>query len=167
MTDETAAAAAGETEQPRRTVALRKIYVKDMSFESPMAPQVFTAADLKPTSNLNLRTTHRKLDDQPIFEMVLTLTLDSKVGDDTVFLIELHQAGLFQIEGFNDAEAAQILGTFCPNTLFPYAREAIASAVQRGGFPEFLLQPIDFDGLWARNQAEQAAAAQQAAGDTH
>ncbi|MEM1438304.1 MAG: protein-export chaperone SecB [Pseudomonadota bacterium] len=168
MTDDTAtAAAAGETAQPQRTVALRKIYVKDMSFESPMAPQIFTASELKPTSNLNLRSTHRKLEDQPIYEMVLTLTLDSKVGDDTVFLVELHQAGLFQIEGFNDAEAAQILGTFCPTTLFPYAREVISSAVLRGGFPEFLLQPIDFDGLWARSQAEQAAAAQQAAGDTH
>jgi preprotein translocase subunit SecB len=162
MTDETAAA--GET--PQRTVALRKIYIKDMSFESPIAPQVFTRTDLKPASNLNLRTSHRKLDDQPIYEMVLTLTIDSKTGDETVFLIELQQAGLFQIEGFSEAETAQILGTFCPTTLFPYAREAVSSAIQRGGFPEFLLQPIDFDGLWARSQAEQAAAAQ-AAGDTH
>lgn len=162
MTDETAAA--GDTQ--RRAVALRKIYLKDLSFESPMAPQVFTQADLKPTSNLNLRTTHRKLDEQPIYEMVLTLTLDAKIGDETVFLIELHQAGLFQIEGFSNEETQQILGTFCPNTLFPYAREAISGAVQRGGFPEFLLQPIDFDGLWARTQAEQANA-QQAAGEAH
>ena len=167
MTDETAATgatAAGDA--PQRAVALRKIYIKDMSFESPMAPQVFTQAELKPASNLNLRTTHRKVDDQPIYEMILTLTLDAKVGEDTVFLVELHQAGLFQIEGFSDAETAQILGTFCPTTLFPYAREAISNAIQRGGFPEFLLQPIDFDGLWARSQAEQAAA-QQAAGDAH
>lgn len=162
MTDETAAA--GET--PQRSVALRKVYIKDLSFESPIAPQVFTRADLKPSANLNLRTSHRKLDEQPIYEMVLTLTIDSKSGEDTVFLVELHQAGLFQIEGFNEAETAQILGTFCPNTLFPYAREAISNAVQRGGFPEFLLQPIDFDGLWQRSQAEQAAAAQ-AAGEAH
>ena len=131
-----------------------------------MAPQVFTQADLKPTSNLNLRTTHRKLDEQPIYEMVLTLTLDAKVGDDTVFLVELHQAGLFQIEGFSNEETQQILGTFCPNTLFPYAREAVSTAVQRGGFPEFLLQPIDFDALWARSKAEQANA-QPAAGGAH
>lgn len=166
MTDETAATGATD-EAPQRSVALRKIYIKDLSFESPQAPQVFTRADLKPAANLNLRTSHRKLDDeQPIYEMVLTLTIDSKSGDDTFFLVELHQAGLFQIEGFNEAETAQILGTFCPNTLFPYAREAISDAIRRGGFPEFLLQPIDFDGLWARGQAEQAAAAQ-AAGDAH
>ena len=163
MTEETAAAGEAAT----RSVALRKIYVKDLSFESPMAPQVFTKAELKPTSNLNLRTAHRKLDDQPIYEMVLTLTVDSKVGDDTIFLVELQQAGLFQIEGFNDAEIAQILGTFCPNTLFPYARETISNLVQRGGFPEFLLQPIDFDGLWARGQAEQAQAQAQAGGEAH
>ena len=162
MNDQTAAT--GDT--PQRSVTLRKFYIKDLSFESPMAPEVFTRTELKPASNLNLRTTHRKLDDQPIYEMTLTLTLDSKVDDETVFLVELHQAGLFQIEGFNEAETAQILGTFCPNTLFPYAREAISSVIQRGGFPEFLLQPIDFDGLWARSQAEQAAAAQ-AAGDAH
>lgn len=162
MTDENAAAG----EAPQRSVTLRKIYIKDMSFESPIAPQVFTRADLKPTANLNLRTSHRKLEDQPLYEMVLTLTIDSKTGDETVFLVELHQAGLFQIDGFSEAETAQILGTFCPATLFPYAREAISNAVLRGGFPEFVLQPIDFDGLWARGQAERAAAAQ-AAGDAH
>lgn len=162
MTDETAAA--GET--PQRSVALRKIYIKDMSFESPIAPQVFTRGDLKPSTNLNLRTSHRKLEDQPIYEMVLTLTIDSKTGDETLFLVELQQAGLFQIQGFSEAETAQILGTFCPTTLFPYAREAVSNAVLRGGFPEFLLQPIDFDSLWARSQAEQAAAAQ-ATGDAH
>lgn len=166
MTDETAAT--GATSDPaQRSVALRKIYIKDLSFESPQAPTVFTQADLKPAANLNLRTTHRKLDDkQPIYEMVLTLTIDSKSGDETLFLVELQQAGLFQIDGFNEAETAQLLGTFCPNTLFPYAREAISDAIRRGGFPEFLLQPIDFGELWQRGQAEQAAAAR-AAGDAH
>ena len=164
MTDENDAAATGD--QPRRAVALRKIYIKDLSFESPMAPQVFTLAELKPTSNLNLRTSQSKLEEQPIYEMVLTLTLDSKVEDKTVFLIEVQQAGLFQIEGFSEEETQQILGTFCPSTLFPYAREAISNAIQRGGFPEFLLQPIDFDALWQRSKAEHAAAAQ-AAGETH
>ena len=158
MTDENQpqvdGAATGQA--PSRTIALRKIYIKDMSFESPMAPQVFTETELQPNTNLNLRTTHRKLGDQPVYEMVLTLTLESKVGDDVIFLVELQQAGLFQIVGFNEAEIAQILATFCPTQLFPYAREAISSAVQRGGFPEFLLQPIDFDGLYARSQAEQA-----------
>ncbi len=172
MTDDTAATGAtGATSDPsQRSVALRKIYIKDLSFESPQAPMVFTQPDLKPAANLNIRTSHRKLDeDQPIYEMVLTLTIDSKSGDETLFLVELHQAGLFQIDGFSEAETAQLLGTFCPNTLFPYAREAVSDAVRRGGFPEFLLQPIDFDGLWARGQAEQAAqaAAAQAAGDAH
>ena len=165
MTEATGAPGA-TGDQQRRAVALRKLYIKDLSFESPMAPDVFTRTELKPATNLNLRTSHRKLDDQPVYEMVLTLTLDSKVGEDTIFLVELHQAGLFQIEGFSEAETAQILGTFCPNSLFPYAREAISSAVQRGGFPEFLLQPIDFDALWARSQAEQAGDVP-AQGETH
>ncbi len=158
MSEENAAA----DTQPRRVVALRKLYIKDMSFESPEAPQIFTQADFRPQTNLNLRTEHRKVGEEPLYEMVLTLTLDAKLEDKTVFLVELQQAGLFFIDGYNDNELGMILGTFCPNSLFPYAREAISGAVQRGGFPEFILQPIDFDALYARSQAEAAKQAEAA-----
>lgn len=160
------AAAATTDQQPRRQVAMRKLYVKDMSFESPAAPEVFAKADFRPQTNLNLRTTHRKVDEEGLYEMVLTLTLDAKVEEETVFLVELQQAGLFIIQGYNETETTVILGTFCPNSLFPFAREVITSAIQRGGFPEFILQPIDFDALYARSQAERAKQ-EQAGAETH
>ncbi|MFK8052353.1 MAG: protein-export chaperone SecB [Woeseiaceae bacterium] len=157
---------AATNEQPARQVALRKIYLKDMSFESPAAPEVFNDKDFRPATDMNIRTSHTKLDGN-FYEMTLTLTLDAKIKDDTAFLVELQQAGIFQIEGYEDSEIGIILGTFCPNTLFPYAREAISNAVQRGGFPEFLLQPIDFDGLFARSQQEKAQAEAQASQESH
>ncbi|MEL7311588.1 MAG: protein-export chaperone SecB [Pseudomonadota bacterium] len=145
----------GETQQPGREVGLRKIYVKDLSFEAPGAPGVFTRQDFRPATNMNLRTSNTKMDDD-LYEAVLTLTLDAKFEGDTAFLVEIQQAGVFHLKGYSDQELNMILGTFCPNTLFPYAREAISGAVQRGGFPELLLQPIDFDALYRRSQMEQA-----------
>lgn len=163
MTDENAAASEATDQQKPRQVGLRKIYVKDMSFESPAAPRIFSQQDFRPMTNLNIRTTHVKLEDT-VYETVLTLTVDAKVGDETAFLVELHQAGIFHIDGYDEAQCAIILGTFCPASLFPYAREAISSAVLRGGFPEFVLQPIDFDGLYARAKQEQDGAGE---GATH
>ena len=162
MTDETPAAGAADQQQSGRQVGLRKIYIKDLSFESPQAPAIFSDTEFRPNTNLNLRTSNRKLNDT-LYEMVLTLTLDAKNNDETAFLVEVQQAGIFHIEGYNDAEVNVILGTFCPNSLFPFAREAVAGAIQRGGFPEFLLQPIDFDGLFARSQQEQARQQQEGA----
>ncbi|MEM7762436.1 MAG: protein-export chaperone SecB [Pseudomonadota bacterium] len=152
--------AAANNEAPARQVGLRKIYVKDMSFESPSAPGIFNDGEFRPVTNMNVRTGQQKIDDT-LYEMTLTLTLDAKMGDDTAFLVELEQAGVFHIDGYTDQEIGVILGTFCPTTLFPYAREAISAAVQRGGFPDFLLQPIDFDGLFARTQQEKARQAQE------
>ena len=151
-----AAAETGSNEgEVQREVGVRKLYVKDFSFESPSAPTVFTRADFRPNTNLNLRTTHTQIDND-LYEAVLTLTLDAKVEGETAFLVELQQAGLFFIRGYNAADIDIILGTYCPATLFPFAREAISGAVQRGGFPDLLLQPIDFDALYRRSQAEAA-----------
>ncbi|MEM7613178.1 MAG: protein-export chaperone SecB [Pseudomonadota bacterium] len=162
MAEENAAA----TEQPRREVGLRKLYIKDLSFESPGAPGIFTKTEFRPQTNLNLRTTHQQIDDT-VFEMTLTLTIDAKIGEETAFLVELQQAGLFHIAGYDEAQRNVILGTFCPNALFPYARETISGAVQRGGFPEFLLQPIDFDALFARSQQEMQKQQQAEASEPH
>jgi preprotein translocase subunit SecB len=99
-------------------------------------------------------------------EVVLTLTVETKHDDKTLFLIELQQAGLFQIAGYTEQEFAAVVGSFCPNLLFPYAREAISGIVSRGGFPELLLQPINFDALYAQSRAElQNRAAQQSAAE--
>lgn len=150
-----------------KSIAINKIYVKDFSFESPKAPSVFRSSDWNPQTDLNLRSSHAAMEgEESIHEVVLTITVDAKDGDTTLFLVEVQQAGLFHIEGYNEEEFAAIVGSFCPNILFPYAREAIATTVTRGGFPEFVLQPINFDALYA--QSRQQAAQQEAAGtETH
>tara|TARA_Y100001970_G_C13745612_1_gene608434 strand:+ start:81 stop:587 length:507 start_codon:yes stop_codon:yes gene_type:complete len=139
-----------------KQLAIQKIYVKDFSFESPKTPQIFSQNDLAPKTDLNLRSTHT-VGSENNHEIVLTITIEAKDDDNTIFLIELHQAGLFHISGYNDEEFKAIVGSFCPNILFPYARETIAGIVSKGGFPEFILQPINFDALYAQGlaQAEQ------------
>lgn len=147
---------------PERQIGIQKIYVKDFSFESPSAPDVFTTGNWTPKTNLNLRSSHSKSDGNN-HEIVLTVTVETKHEDKTLFLVELQQAGLFHITGYSGEEFAAIVGSFCPNVLFPYARETIATAIAKGGFPEFLLQPINFDALYA--QSRQQAAKAQKSGD--
>lgn len=145
-----------EQETPQKQIAIQKLYLKDFSFESPNSPRVFTATDWKPKTNLNLRSAHSPAAEDS-HEVVLTITVDAKHDDTTLFLIEVHQAGLFHIAGYTPEEFDAIVGSFCPATLFPFAREAIASIVARGGFPEFLLQPINFDALYAESKRQAAA----------
>ena len=142
-----------EQEENQRVILLQKIYVKDISFESPSAPDVFTAGEWSPKTDLNLRNTTNRMQDD-IHEVVLTITVNAKHEDKTFFLIEVQQAGLFQLSGYSKEELETITGTFCPSTLFPYAREVIASLVAKGGFPEFLLQPINFDALYAESRKQ-------------
>jgi preprotein translocase subunit SecB len=148
MTDETNGA-------DEKRISIAKIYLKDFSFESPQAPEVFKSGEWSPKTDLNLRSSHTVVDGNH-HEVVLTITVDAKEGDKTVFLIELHQAGLFEVAGYVDEELNAIIGSFCPNILFPYARESIAGIIQKGGFPEFVLQPINFDALYARAREQQA-----------
>ncbi len=140
-----------------KRLAIIKIYVKDFSFESPQAPDVFQSSEWAPQTNLNLRSAH-KTTGENLHEVVLTLTVEAKdkEGEQTLFLVELHQAGLFDIRNYTQEELGALVGSFCPNILFPYARESIASVVQKGGFPEFVLQPINFDALYMQSVAEQA-----------
>ena len=142
--------------EQEKQISIQKIYIKDFSYESPQAPSVFTKSDWEPKTNLNLRSTHSDLGDNN-HDVVLTLTVETKHEDKTLFLVELHQAGIFNISGYEGGELAAVLGSFCPASLFPYARESIASIVAKGGFPEFVLQPINFDALFA--QSQQAAPA--------
>ncbi len=155
-----------EEEKKQRLILLQKIYIKDLSFESPNSPDVFTGGQWSPKTDLNLRSSHSGVRDD-IHEVILTITVNAKHEDKTLFLVEVQQAGLFQIAGYSKEEFEAIVGTFCPNTLFPYAREAVAGIVAKGGFPEFLLQPINFDALYAesRKQAQAQAEAQAAAGN--
>ena len=149
------------TTEEQKHISISKIYVKDFSFESPKAPGVFQSREWKPQTDLNLRSSHTAVEGQDnLHEVVLTITVDAKEGDSTLFLVEVQQAGLFQIDGYGEEEFGAIVGSFCPNVLFPYARETIANTVAKGGFPEFVLQPINFDALYM--QSRQQAAQQQA-----
>lgn len=154
------AAAEGAAQGSDKRISISKIYLKDFSFESPQTPQIFRSGEWKPQTNLNLRSSHSEVEGD-LHEVSLTITVEAKDGDKTLFLVELAQAGIFEIGGYEQAEFDAIIGSFCPNILFPYAREAIAAAVQKGGFPEFVLQPINFDALYM--QSRQQAAAQEAA----
>ena len=136
-----------------KCLSIAKIYLKDLSFESPMSPDVFKPDSWSPQTNLNLRSNHRKVDGD-IHEVTLTITVDAKDGDKTIFLVELQQAGLFELSGYSDEEFGAIVGSFCPNVLFAYARESIAGVIQKGGFPEFVLQPINFDALYMESQRQ-------------
>lgn len=107
--------------------------------------------------NLNIRTAHSDLGNGSL-EVVLHMTAQSVIGERTVFLIEIAQAGMFQISGFNKEETRTIIGVHCPNALYPYAREAISSMVQRGGYPPLVLQPMDFAALFAQASQDTAAA---------
>jgi preprotein translocase subunit SecB len=143
-----------------RQLLLQKIYIKDMSFESPKAPEIFTSS-AQANTQLNIGSANRQLNDDNV-EVSLTLTIESKDSEQTLFLIEIVQAGVFLMKGYNEQERAQLLGSFCPGTLFPFAREAVAEIAAKGGFPQLLLQPINFDALYAQavqqRQAQAAAA---------
>lgn len=153
-----------KTNGAERRLAILKVYVKDFSFESPQSPGVFRSDEWKPNINLNLRSTHGTLGDN-LHEIILTVTVEAKEKDSekVLFLVELHQAGLFEIAGYEKEEMSALIGSFCPNILFPYARESVAGMIQKGGFPEFILQPINFDALYLKQvQASQAQAARAA-----
>ena len=147
-----------EQKLPEKQLAIQKIYVKDFSFESPRTPQVFSKTNWSPKTDLNLRSSHTS-GEESNHEVVLTLTVEAKEDDQTIFLVELQQAGLFHISGYTAEEFKALVGSFCPNILFPYAREAIANVISRGGFPEFILQPINFDALYAQGMAQAQAQA--------
>jgi preprotein translocase subunit SecB len=151
-----------EEQAAEKRLSIGKIYLKDFSFESPQAPEVFRQTDWKPQTDLNLRSSHTTISEEH-HEVVLTVTVEAKTDDKSLFLVELQQAGLFEIVGYEGEELSAIIGSFCPNILFPYARETIASLIQKGGFPEFVLQPINFDALYLQSKQQQATAQADAA----
>lgn len=141
--------------------AIQKIYLKDVSFETPNSPAIFTE-QWKPDVHIDLATNGATLE-EGLHEVVLTITVTAKVEEKTAFLVEIHQAGIFVVKGFDEANHNAMLGSFCPNILFPYAREAVSDLVTKGGFPQLLLSPINFDALYAQHIQQQ----QQQAQSTH
>lgn len=168
MADETANGAAGAATSPQSQFALQKIYIKDSSFEAPNAPQVFQEEG-QPQLQLNLAQKVSQLADG-VYEVTLTVTLTCTLNGKTAYLAEVAQAGIFNVAGFDARNTEALIATYCPNTLFPYARQAVSEMVVNGGFPPYYLQPISFEQLYAdqlRRRQQQAAgdAAAPAAGN--
>ncbi|WP_177419610.1 protein-export chaperone SecB [endosymbiont of Lamellibrachia barhami] len=141
-------------EQPNRELSIQRIYLKDVSFETPNSPSVFQK-EWKPETNVNMITEVNTLSEN-IYEVVLNVTVTTKVGEQTAYLAEVQQAGIFSISGFSDQEMGAVVGSYCPNLLFPYVREAISDMVTKGSFPQMVLQPVNFDALYAQHQQELA-----------
>ncbi|KXU38918.1 preprotein translocase subunit SecB [Ventosimonas gracilis] len=139
--------------------AVQRIYIKDLSFESPKAPQIFQHK-WEPAVELSLNTKQTELGDD-FHEVILSLSVTVKTGEEVAFIAEVQQAGIFLIKGLDNAAMHHTLAAFCPNILFPYAREALDNLVIRGSFPALMLAPVNFDALYAqemqRRQQEQAA----------
>jgi len=156
--DQVTEAVQGEEQAAGPHFQLQRIYVKDISFEAPLGAAAFTK-EWAPAVNQDINTKTTQLDENN-FEVVLTLTVTVKLAEETAFLIEVQQAGIFTIAGFDQAQMAPLLGSSCPNILFPYAREAIDNMCARGSFPTLMLPPINFDALFqaavAQAQAEQS-----------
>ena len=139
-----------ETNTPEeKQFSIQKIYTKDISFETPHAPTIFTSK-WEPAVDFNLGTNVETLED-PMYEVSLTVTVTVKTADSTAYLVEATQAGIFSLAGFSEQEMGPMVGSFCPNILFPYAREVISDLVTKGGFPQLLLAPVNFDALYAQH----------------
>lgn len=130
--------------------AIQRVYVKDLSFESPESPMIFTQ-DWKPEMGLDINTASNSVVDDN-FEVILTLTVTVKSGGKTAFIVEVKQAGIFTIVGFSDEDLKHTLGSFCPSILYPYAREVVTTAVMRGGFPQLVLAPVNFEALYQQHK---------------
>ena len=136
------------SEPAGKQVLLTRIYIKDCSFESPRAPAVFMAP-MDPEVKVNMRTATQKLEGDDM-EVVLSITIEAQSEKHPLFLVEVHQAGIFTVRGFNEAERGAIIGSYCPGILFPYAREVVSDLVLKGGMPPLLLQPVNFDAVYAQ-----------------
>ena len=134
--------------------AIQRLYIKDLSMETPNSPQIFLE-EWKPELNLDLETKADKLDDET-HEIVLRVTVTVKIKDKVAFLVEVKQAGIFTLKGFPEDQERPMLGSFCPTVLYPYAREVVTDAVIKAGFPQLYLAPVNFDALLAEHDKQAA-----------
>lgn len=160
MADETQGnGAAGASGGPN--FAVHKIYLKDASLETPHSPEIFQA-DWRPEANVELNTRHKDLGNDT-WEVVVQVTVTAKLGDQTAYLCEAQEAGIFGLSGFDAETLDGLLGSYCPGMIFPFVREAVSDLTSKAGFPPMLLAPVNFDMLYAQKQArkqqEQGASA--------
>ncbi len=144
------------SDQPQPAFNIEKIYVKDMSLEIPNAPNIFLEREA-PQVNLQLDTKSRTVNDG-LYEVQVMVTVTAKVKDQVMFLVEVHQAGIFRIQNVPEDEISPVLGIGCPNILFPYLRETVSDTVTRAGFPPVILNPVNFEAIY--HQSQQRAEAQ-------
>ncbi len=155
--------ATGEEQQKARFV-IQKIYTKDVSFESPNSPEIFRD-EWRPKLDLQLGNAYNRIDEDN-HEIILSVTVTATVEDKTAFLVEVKQAGIFTLTGYTNEEMGPLLGSYCPNTLFPFVREVVSDLVTKGGFPQLVLSPVNFDAMYmhqkeqAQKQAAEAAKSQ-------
>ncbi len=142
-----------EQEAPPQLFEIQRIYLKDSSFESPSSPAVFIKS-FNPDSNVQLHSNTNKLGDN-LYEVELSITLTVKSDNEVAYLVEVKQAGVFSAKGYSDEQMGHMLGSYCPNLIYPFAREVISDLVVKGGFPQMLLAPINFDALYAQHLQEQ------------
>ena len=138
---------------PQPNFVIQKIFTKDVSFEAPNTPDVFKS-NWQPDANVSVNTRASQLEDN-IHEVELTLTVTVKNGETNAYLIEVTQAGIFTVENMAKAQVDGMLGAYCPTTLFPYAKEAIDGLINKGGFPQINLAPINFDALYMQKASTQ------------
>ena len=143
-----------QNEQP--VFGIEKLYVKDLSVEVPNAPEIFLEREA-PQVGIQLNSGGRGVG-EGVFEVTLTVTVTAKVGEKTVFLVEVGQAGIFRFQNVPEDQMEPLIAVACPNILFPYAREAVSDAVSRAGFQPIVLQPVNFEGMYMQRLQEQAGA---------
>ena len=144
--NDTGAAAAADATAPQ--LSLQSVYLKDCSYEAPNGPRV--QGEWNPQINLDLHTGANPIGND-VREIVLTVTVSAKQGETTLFLVEVKQAGVFVMRNLGEPEVKRSIASICPSVLFPYARAAVSNLVTQGGFPQFLLPPVNFDALYTRN----------------
>jgi preprotein translocase subunit SecB len=146
-----------EPAQDQPVFSIEKLYVKDLSLEIPNAPQIFLEREA-PQVDVQIQTQGKAVQ-EGIYHVVLSITVTANLGERTVFLVEVAQAGIFQIRNVPESDLESVLGIACPNILFPYAREVVSDAVTRAGFPPVVLNPINFEALYQQRQQQEAATA--------
>ena len=147
-----------DEQQTDRQFAIQRIYTKDISFESPNAPQVFIS-EWEPKINVDLSTEIQALSEDTI-QVVLTVNVVAKHEDKTAFLVEVQQAGIFLAKGFSEEELGPLMGIGAPNALYPYAREVVSDLITRGSFPQFTLQPVNFEQMYAQQMTSKKGSAE-------
>ena len=166
MSDEQSTAGGAEAGDGRR-FQIQKVYLKDVSFESPAAPGIFSAdTDVQPQVSLQLNTESQRVGES-LYDITLAVTVTGATDERTLFLVEVKQSGLFLVEGFDDEERGHLIGAYSPSVLFPFAREVVADLVQKGGLPQLVLQPINFDAVYAQHRQRQGGEAADAPDGGH